>query len=323
MTVSNSVSELKKRVKEAAEAERKAAQAPAPPPAKEATPDHTSSVNSAANGKNVSSTPYAPPPAISQRQDSSPIKPLESIFNTSKLLSSPHTSEQISALWTAYHASRSGGTGRGFMCAALPVSQYETLMSIAKRYPNFVIPVPRLVPPQEPPSQDESAKTKDEMSYEFYYLQWDFHAPPPAPKAKETDLFDATPSSADHSLPPATTVLFTPLQEYKLRASFATPYLVLTFYPDLAKSHGLVLLRGEITPSAATAAGPPGGDPSERFMLSQGDAQLLAMGLQKFYLWGEAKTGHQEGEAGQLLQAFHEKPEEFKWEDLLKHATLA
>jgi ATP synthase F1 complex assembly factor 1 len=112
--------------------------------------------------------------------------------------------------------------------------------------------------------------------------------------------------------PPVSTVLFTPLQEYKLRQNFATPYLILTNYTDLVSTHGVVLLRGEITPSAASADST---DPPTGFMLSQQDAQLLAMQLQQFYLWGGTNREREE-----LLRLFHEKPEDFNWEHLLKHA---
>jgi len=42
--------------------------------------------------------------------------------------------------------------------------------------------------------------------------------------------------------------------------------------------------------------------------------------VQKFYLWGE---GNNEGQGERLLKLFHEKPEEFKWEDLLKYCDLS
>lgn len=100
-----------------------------------------------------------------------------------------------------------------------------------------------------------------------------------------------------------------------MRQSFATPYLVLTFYMDLAGSHGTVLMRGEITPASAGAVA----GTEERHMLTQEDAQYLAMELQKFYLWNMDK----EGEGERLLKVFHEKPEDFKWEELLKHAELS
>ncbi|KIJ68792.1 hypothetical protein HYDPIDRAFT_173431 [Hydnomerulius pinastri MD-312] len=252
------------------------------------------------------------------RKDSSPVKPLSSILNVPRLLATPHTSSQVSALWTAYHASRTGGTGRGFICASLPIETYNTMMSVAKKYPVFVVPVPRESTPDT--SEDGDSGT----AHEFYFLQWDFHEPPPPPSASEPALFEPVTSGGTCNLPHTSTVLFTPLQEYKLRTSFATPYLVLTFYPDLAQSHGIVLLRGEITPSTTSAAAQPGQETSGRFLLSQIDAQLLAMGVQRFYLWGEDRADgrDQNSAAEELLKQFHEKPEEFSWQDLLKHSSV-
>ncbi|KAG1908496.1 ATP11-domain-containing protein [Suillus fuscotomentosus] len=255
------------------------------------------------------------------RKDSSPVKALESIINVQRLMSTPHTAEQISALWTTYHASRTAGTGRGFICASVPIKLYNRMLAIGKQYPMFVIPVPREGSSAVSPEGQESA-----VAHEFYFLQWDFHAPPLPPSATGPDLFSRVPPSNATALPQTATVLFTPLQEYKLRQSFATPYLILTFYPDFAQTHGIVLLRGEITPSAATAAATPSpGTPAARFLLSQIDAQLLAMGVQKFYLWGnESEDSSQKGDqkAEKLLRQFHERPEEFNWADLLEHARL-
>ncbi|KIK99920.1 hypothetical protein PAXRUDRAFT_822190 [Paxillus rubicundulus Ve08.2h10] len=267
-------------------------------------------------GKTQSDAPKVPG-TLPTRKDSSPVKPLSSILNVPRLLASPHTSSQISALWTAYHASRTGGTGRGFICASLPVESYNAMMSVAKKYPVFVVPVVRESTPDTSPDGEGSA-------HEFYFLQWDFHQPPPVPSATEPDPFEPVTSSSSCNLPQVSTVLFTPLQEYKLRASFATPYLVLTFYTDLSQSHGIVLLRGEITPSSGSVAAPPEQATSGRFFLSQIDAQLLAMGVQRFYLWGEGKK-YGEGHlltSEELLKQFHEKPEEFSWQDLIKHSKV-
>jgi ATP synthase F1 complex assembly factor 1 len=110
--------------------------------------------------------------------------------------------------------------------------------------------------------------------------------------------------------------MLTPLQEYKMRGSFATPYLVLTNYTDLAHSHGVVLLRGEITPPAA--AGTAGVD--GKYLLGQEDAYRLSMGVQKFYLW-DTDGGSDSLEREELVKAFHKTPDKFAWEELLKHAN--
>ncbi|KAJ6519383.1 ATP11 protein-domain-containing protein [Mycena sanguinolenta] len=242
----------------------------------------------------------------SGRKDSSPVKSLASILNIPRILASPHTVEQIEALWTVYHASRSNGTGRGYLCASIPLDVYTKMANRAAKYPMFVVPLRR----DTEPSVDEA-----EAAHEFYLLQWAFHDAPSIPSLADGDLF--SPPPVEKPSPPGTnpqisTVMFTPLQEYKMRGSFATPYLVLTNYTDLAHTHGVVLLRGEITPSAATG----GTGMDGRYMLQQEDAQRLSMSIQQFYLG----NGDESLEREKLVTAFHEAPDEFEWEKLLKHA---
>ena len=203
--------------------------------------------------------------------------------------------------------SRSGGTGRGFICASIPLTSFQQLEERSRRYPSFVVSLPRTfeeLPPEVP-------FVEGQTPHEFYYLQWDFHASPEVP-SNEISLGKPAKTSL-LSNPQACTVLFTPLQEYKMRGSFATPYLVMTLYTDLAATHGVVLLRGEITPSSS------GGD---RYMLTQADAQVLALALQKFYLWNTGNDPSQPSEGERLLRAFHETPQNFKWEDLLNFQKL-
>ncbi|KAF7367300.1 Protein ATP11, mitochondrial [Mycena sanguinolenta] len=184
----------------------------------------------------------------SGRKDSSPVKPLSSILNIPRILASPHTVEQIEALWTVYHTSRSNGTGRGYLCACIPLDVYTKMASKAAKYP---ICSPRILFP----SMGVSRRTPDSLS-----TDGDLFTPPPAEKP-----------ALSGTNPQISTVMFTPLQEYKMRGSFATPYLVLTNYTDLAHSHGVVLLRGEITPSAATG----GTGVDGRYMLQQEDAPAV------------------------------------------------
>lgn len=187
-------------------------------------------------------------------------------------------------------------------------------------YPSFVVPVPRVqleptTPESEAGANANVKESEENVAHEFYYLQWDFHPAPPVPASTE-DIFakPTTGTSMSTPNPQTSTVLFAPLQEYKLRQSFATPYLVLTMYTELASTHGIVLLRGEITPGSAAGTGQ-----ADRFMLNQEDAQLLTMALQKFYLWGEESSNPLGKE---LLRTFHEKPQEFQWQDLLKFSNL-
>jgi ATP synthase F1 complex assembly factor 1 len=193
------------------------------------------------------------------------------------------------------------------------------MMKNGRGYPTFVVPVPRVQQPSETSQFPESSLDRQEnTAHEFYYLQWDFHPPPPIPSASDDPFLKPLyTNSAGVSNPPMSTVLYAPLQEYKLRQSFATPYLALTMYTDLAASHGVVLLRGEITPSTNGSQG----SASDRYMMSQEDAQVLTIALQRFYLWSEegSADGEEFGTEGKrLLIAFHKKPDEFEWQDLLK-----
>jgi len=201
--------------------------------------------------------------------------------------------------------SRSGGTGRGFLSASIPLKTYETMAAVATKYPSFVVPVPHS-------GAELQQGDKGDAAYEFHYLQWDFHDIPQISSASE-DPFAASKTSTN---PAISTILFTPLQEYKLRMSFATPYLVLTHYTNLAATHGIVLLRGEITPCSNS----DGSGTDIKHMLTQNDAQFLSMAVQKFYLWDA--DGQGKNNEGALLKQFHENSKQFNWEDLLKLGSL-
>jgi ATP synthase mitochondrial F1 complex assembly factor 1 len=213
------------------------------------------------------------------------------------------TPEQVSALWTAYHASRSEGTGRGYICASVPVAAYKKMEDLAMKYPAFVIPVSRGVEGSDSQADDATKPV------EFYYLQWSFHTSNSEPKPN----IESPVSSAETGFPEPSSpsvILFTPLQEYKLRQTFATPYLAVTHYTELVQTHGIVLMRGELTPSSANGG----------YFLTQEDAQRLCIAVQKFYLWGiDGHANDDDREKTRLLKQFHESPETFKWEELLKH----
>ncbi|CAG7847361.1 SubName: Full=Uncharacterized protein {ECO:0000313/EMBL:CCA67717.1} [Serendipita indica DSM 11827] len=233
------------------------------------------------------------------RKDSSPVTPLSDIMDLGRILQTPHTSEQIGALWTTYHTAKAT-QGKGFLSAVIPRETYESFLPAAKKYPSFILPVPRPEAQVELKEGEESHRTP----YEFFYMEWGHHSAPPVPNS---DPF-ANAKPPQHSPnPPCTTVIFTPLQEYKLRQAYALPHLVLTHYTDLAQSHGLVLMRGELTAST--------NDPG-RFLMTPSTAQLLAFGLQQYYL-PKSDNRH-----AKLLTTFHENPEQFSWEELISASQL-
>ena len=177
------------------------------------------------------------------------------------------------------------------------------MIKLVRANPFFVIPLPRSA------ASSETSQVKTD-EYEMFYLQWLLHPTPTSSGPPSTE-----------PLPPTASAIFTPLEEFKKAGEWAQPYLVLTHYPDLANSHGTVLMRGEI--SSASAGGPDGSDLNPGYLLSQPQAQLLALALQRFYCAGIEVAG--EGQAGkedrvkrqEALIGFRERPQEWDWSGLV------
>jgi ATP synthase F1 complex assembly factor 1 len=222
----------------------------------------------------------------------------------------PHDRDAIAKIWTAYHTSHPT-LSSSFLSAFLPTSNYTTMLETAKQNPFFVLPLPR------PATSDSEVGEVLTDSYEMFYVQWLFH-----PTSGEA--MPPSPDSEPMKLPLTSSIIFTPLEEFKKSGEWAQPYLVMTHYPEMANSHDLVLMRGEITPVAA--GGPVGSDANPGFLLSQQQAQLLALALQKFYCTGIELPGEgTQGKAERLrraeaLRGFREKPEEWDWKGLVDMA---
>ncbi|BGP40854.1 hypothetical protein JCM10449v2_004819 [Rhodotorula kratochvilovae] len=211
---------------------------------------------------------------LSPKSGDSPIKPLNDIMDLSK--ASELTTTALSQLWTTYHQTK------GFLSAAIPLETYLRMLNSARKYPIFVLPLAKVA---ELPEGQEAAT-------EMHLLEWSVLPPPP---------------TATEPIPPPSTTLFTPLAEYKARQEYAQPYLILTHYTDLAASHNVVLMRGEISANVA---------------LNATDAQVLAVRMQLFYN-DSGKDGDLERQRRELLRSFHESPEEFDVEKLVKAGELA
>ncbi|KAF8761320.1 ATP11 protein [Rhizoctonia solani] len=230
-----------------------------------------------------------PAPAVKTRKDSSPIKSLDTIINLPKLLSSspPLTQAQLGALWTAYHARK-----EGVLCAVVPLEMYSQLIETARRYSQFVVPLPRGVKSVEDGKEPEGGT-------EMFFIEWALHHCPTVPNPKVDEVEPTDHDSAFHS---SAGIQASPV--------VCRPHLALTFHTDLASTHGVALLRGEITPAQS-------GD--GRWLLGQEEAQALVVAMQKFYLPG---TGEAAKDREELLKCFHERPEEFKWERLLELSDI-
>jgi ATP synthase F1 complex assembly factor 1 len=194
-----------------------------------------------------------------------------------------------------------------------------------KKCDRFVVPLPREV----------SGQPDGTNGYEMFYLQWLFHP------TEGVDLasWHRNQTEGAHSPLPISTVLFTPLAEFRSSGEWAQPHLVLTHYPDLYNippssstsvtasasnpiHHPLVLLRGEIlsSPSASPLASPL---PTSHLALSQSRAQLLSVALQRFYIAARPVPGETEQERidrekrRDALDMFSRGDEKFDWEGLV------
>jgi ATP synthase F1 complex assembly factor 1 len=215
----------------------------------------------------------------------------------------------------------------------MPASLYREMFARGQRYPQFVLPLPRTITAAE--EADDILPPEKKQGYEMHLCEWAALPPPPALPGSNTQ---------DGPAPRPSTVLFTPLAEYKLRQEFAQPLLVLTHYTDLAASKGIVLMRGDVTAhenasaaptgfAAAAAAAARGASEEEQAKLkaplqaearmTQQDAQLLVLALQRFYMPPTTKAGEEGAETrAKLLADFHERPEEFDLAALCKAAFL-
>ncbi|GAA5924197.1 hypothetical protein JCM3775_005619 [Rhodotorula graminis] len=210
---------------------------------------------------------------LERRSSDSPIKPLNDIMDLTKAVDL--TTTALSQLWTTYHQTK------GFLSAAVPLETYLRMLNSARKFPLFVLPLAKVA--ELPEGQAEAT--------EMHLLEWSILPPPP---------------TMTEPVPPPSTVLFTPLAEYKARGEYAQPYLILTHYTDLAASHNVVLMRGEI---------------SSNVTLNATEAQVLAVRMQLFYN-DSGKDGSIEAQRRELLRSFHEQPEQFDVEKLVKAGEL-
>ena len=217
-----------------------------------------------------------------------PIKPLDKFLDVEKLKTQDQ--ETITQLWARYH------TLKNKLSAVIPTEKYLEMLANARKYPQFVLPLPRQVIDEE---SDVAGTSK--QAFEMQFLEW---AVIPNPSAA--------------GAPPSATTLFTPLAEYKLKQDFSQPVLILTFYTDLSSSNGIVLMRGEVT-GLNEKTGKGG-------RIDQAQAQLLALTLQRFYLpsspsaAADQETKDDASACTQLLHDFHKRPEHFDVEHLVNVA---
>ncbi|KAL9113762.1 MAG: hypothetical protein Q9227_002207 [Pyrenula ochraceoflavens] len=259
-----SVSSLKKAYREKISELRQSATTPTPTPQNAQRPPSPQPPRHATDSRSSDSS-----------QPKTGIKPLSSYLDLGKIQTLPE--KEIEVLWRLRHASDPSS-----LCATIPLDTYNRISKTAQQHPQFILPLPRQTDSQATDSQTANTAA------DIHFLQWAFH-PPASPSALNTHT---------------STVLFTHLASYKLHGAYAQPHTTLTHHLDLADSHGIVLLRGQVVPDRG---------------VSVEEGRWLVMCLQRFYDF-EVQGGQNKGK---LLKSFSEGrggEDGFKVEALMEEA---
>ncbi|KAL3478185.1 ATP11 protein-domain-containing protein [Aspergillus californicus] len=233
-----------------------------------------------------SAAPHSPPPppsaqssvqsqvAAAAKSSASGIKPLGSYLDVEKIRALPP--KEIEALWRLRNASSSTS-----ICAVISLDTYMRIAAAARQNPQFVLPLPRTQVKAAPEAPAEGTTGAD-----IHFLQWAFHPPASSP----------SPSNSHTS-----TIIFTPLEAYKLHGAYAQPHTTITHHLDLADK-GLVLMHGQVNPESG---------------VSTTEATWLVSCVQRFYDF----DGQANGRKGELLRMFTRGDiQNFKIEELMDEA---
>ncbi|KZF26825.1 ATP11-domain-containing protein [Xylona heveae TC161] len=146
----NNVDELKEVYKEKIDAFRKeaavpGANSPFPPPPPPPTPQTEPTPSPTFNGS-------TPPASASSPNSKVPpgVKTLSSFIDVEKTQSLPP--KEIEYIWRLRHAN-----DKNSLCAVVPASTYARIAETARKYPQFILPLPR-----------------EEQGAEIHFLQWTF-----------------------------------------------------------------------------------------------------------------------------------------------------
>lgn len=246
--------------------------------------------------------PPPPPPTLPNQRDNQPkstsstsgapgIQHLSSYLDLDKV--SELSGKEIECLWRMVHASNAQS-----LCAVMSVDTYKRMYETAKTHPQFVLPLPRPAAEdgsgdvqQSPNGFEGGARTTSDI----HFLQWAFYPPAGTPPAPGSNTFNTHTS----------TILFTHLAAFKLHGEYAQPHTTVTHHLDLADSHGIVLLNGQVT---------------ENKGVSTEEGKWLLLCMQKFYDYGGHGGGVGKEKRRDLLKKFSKGDTSFKVEELVDEA---
>ena len=213
------------------------------------------------------------------------LKTLSSYLDVSKTRALPH--KEIEAVWRLRHAHDEQS-----LVATLSAERYARMATTARRYPRFVLPIPRTVDDDQNDGNgndngNSSKRQGSSMQGQKTEQTSSRHEAAPAPEAVGTAAVAADVHFLEWTFPaPHTTVLlFTSLAEYKLRREYAVPHTTVTMHLELAAAAG--------DEPAGSGAGPVllHANVLKDRGVSVQDARWLLLCAQRFY-HGSAHAGN-------------------------------
>ncbi|CAG8974433.1 hypothetical protein HYALB_00004129 [Hymenoscyphus albidus] len=179
-----------------------------------------------------------PPPKPQVAGKTNGIKTLNSYVDVEKSLALPV--KELETIWRLRHAAHPQT-----LCAVVPVEAWKPIQETAKRWPTFLLPLPKgVLSTPDTANTPASTAAGGSAPTEIHILQWSFPAPD------------------------TVTVIFTHLAEFKLRGEYSEPHTTVTFHTEMLGEKGVVMMRGEVREGRG---------------VSVDESKWLVMCLQKFY----------------------------------------
>ena len=253
---------------------------------------NTSTSNTATTTTTTANTSYTSQPPKG-------LKTLSSYLDITKIRALPP--KEIEALWRLRH-SRDARS----LVATLTAEKYARMAATARRYPKFVLPIPRPVEDGDKAGDKASDKAVEEGKNTAERVQGQAQEQGPGHDRKEAQKegrvsgSSGTATAADIHLlewtfpaPQTTVLLFTSLAEYKLRQEYAVPHTTVSMHLELVDGVGGNSNSNINTVEAITTPGPDSGPGPGPVLLhgtvmkdtgvSVDDARWLLMCVQRFY----------------------------------------
>lgn len=109
------------------------------------------------------------------------------------------------------------------LVAVAPASTYNAMYANARKYPTFVLPLPKEDAQVEKPNDSPT----NDVPMEVHFVQWSFVGPN------------------------TTHCMITTLMEYKLHKEYARPHTTISFHQELSEDKGVVLMNGHVDEDSA------------------------------------------------------------------------